>query len=435
MMKKITAFIMAFVMCFFTAVITFQITKTSAVPSDPVSQPDGTAENDDVISIDEYIDGKYITKELLDKLKAVAELYGEHYVDDDKIDPDYLLEYVMAGFTAGTEDDFGHYINKENFEATMQELDGEYYGIGVTIVYNTAYNCIEILSVFPDSPAIEAGLLPGDLITHVAGESVAEIGYYEAIDKVKGLEGEKVSLKVLRGVNYEESLEFNVPRRKVTEISVTWRMYEKAKDVAVVDIYNFNGKTPEQFVNAVNSAIDAGAKALVFDVRGNPGGELYSICSILDMLLPSGPIIRIDYKGEEQDFDVQSGPEYFDFPMVVLCNEYTASAAELFTSALQDYGVAEVVGVNTYGKGTMQTIYSLGDGSGYAVTTAYYLPPKSPNYHGVGVVPDEIVEMPAEFRNVHISKLTVEQDVQLQAAVAIAKQVINKQSADGTVTY
>lgn len=427
---------MAFVMCFFTAVITFQITKTSSVGKQPEGTTDGNDNNnDDVISIDEYIDGTYITKELLDKLKGVAELYSEYYVDDDKIDPDYFLEYIMTGFSAGAEDDFGHYLNKENFEATMQDIDGEYYGIGISVVYNTSYNCIEIISVFPESPAIEAGLVPGDLITHVEGESVAEVGYYEAIDRVKGLEGETVSLKVLRGANYEQSLEFNVPRRKVTEITVTWKMYEKANDVAVVNIYSFNSKTPEQFVDAVNSAVAAGAKGIVFDVRGNPGGELNSICSILDMLLPSGPIVRFDYKGEDKDGMVESGPEYFDFPMVVLCNEYTASAAELFTSALQDYGVAEIVGVNTYGKGTMQTILSLGDGTGYAITTAYYLPPKSPNYHGIGVVPDEIVEMPDEFKNMYIGKLTTEQDVQLQAAVAIAKQVINKKATDGTATY
>jgi len=119
----------------------------------------------------------------------------------------------------------------------------------------------------------------------------------------------------------------------------------------------------------------------------------------------------------------------------VLCNEYTASAAELFTSALQDYDAAKVVGVTTYGKGTMQSILPLGDGTGYAVTTAYYLPPKSPNYHGVGVVPDEIVEMPEEYKNIYIGKLTPEQDIQLQAAVAITKQIISQQSSGGTVTY
>ena len=165
MMKKITAFIMAFVMCFFTAVITFQITKTSNAGK----TPDGTPDNENAVSIDEYIDGTYVTKELLDKLKGVAELYSEYYVDDEKIDPDYFLEYIMAGFSAGAEDDFGHYLNKENYDATMQDIDGEYYGIGISVIYNKNYNCIEIISVFPESPAIEAGLVPGDLITHVEG--------------------------------------------------------------------------------------------------------------------------------------------------------------------------------------------------------------------------------------------------------------------------
>jgi carboxyl-terminal processing protease len=170
-------------------------------------------------------------------------------------------------------------------------------------------------------------------------------------------------------------------------------------------------------------------------VRSNPGGGLGSVCEILDFLLPAGPIIRIDYKGESRDTSIPSNADYFDFPSVVLCNQYTASAGELFSSAMQDYGIAKLVGVTTYGKGTMQTMLELSDGSGIAVTCAYYLPPKSPNYHGVGVVPDVVVEMPEEFANTHLDKLTDEQDIQLQAAVATLFEAMNgSNKGDGTLT-
>ena len=151
--------------------------------------------------------------------------------------------------------------------------------------------------------------------------------------------------------------------------------------------------------------------------------------------VPEGPIIRIDYKGEANDTSINSDANFFDYPMVVLCNQYTASAGELFSSALQDYAVAKLVGVQTYGKGTMQTVLSLPSGGGISVTCAYYLPPKSPNYHGVGVKPDLVVELPEELRNLNVHKLTAEQDTQMQAAVVtLIEEMARREKPDGIVT-
>ncbi len=431
-MKKITAFIMALVMCAITAVITFQVTMISTdrfVGDSCGTNTSAPAKSD----LDDYIDGTYITKELLDKLKEVAKVYDLYYVDP--IDPEYFTEYIMAGFIAGAKDQFGQYMNAEDFAESMSDMSGEYYGIGVSVLYSSTYNGIEVITVFPDSPAMEAGVLPGDLIMNVDGIPVAEIGYMEAVNRMRGPEGTLANFTVYRGNNYSEEVSFSIPRRKVTEVTVSWEMYSMAEDVAVVKIYSFDNKTPEQFFSAINSALSAGAKGFVFDVRSNPGGALNSVCDILDFLLPAGPIIRIDYKGEVNDTSIDSKADYFDYPSVVLCNQYTASAGELFSSAMQDYGMAKLVGVTTYGKGTMQTMLTLSDGSGVSVTCAYYLPPKSPNYHGVGVVPDVVVAMPEEFASMNLDKLTDEQDIQMQAAVATLFEIMNGSTkGDGTLT-
>ena len=431
-MKKITALLMAVVMCAITAVITFQVTMISTdrfvgESGTVVTAPAGESD------LAKYIDGTYITEELLNKLREVAKIYDLYYVDP--IDPDYFTEYIMAGFIAGAKDQFGQYMNAEAFAENDADMSGEYCGIGVSVLYSSSYTGIEVITVFPDSPAMEAGVLPGDLIMTVNGTPVSELGYLEAVNLMRGEEGTLATFTVYRGPNYSEEVSFSIPRRKVTEMTVSWEMYSKAKDVAVIKIYSFDDKTPVQFFSAINSALSAGAKGFVFDVRSNPGGGLNSVCEILDFLLPEGPIIRIDYKGETRDTSINSGASYFDFPSVVLCNEYTASAGELFSSAMQDYGMAKLVGVTTYGKGTMQTIIELSDGSGVSVTCAYYLPPKSPNYHGVGVVPDVVVEMPEEYASTHLDKLTDDQDIQLQAAVATLFEAMDSSNkGDGTLT-
>lgn len=430
MKNKVIAILVAIALCAVTAVVTFQLTTIKLSDKNPDSTGNNSGSSD---SLSRYLDDTYITEELLAKLSELARVYGLYYVDP--IDQAYFQEMLLNAFVAGAKDQFGVYYNPEDFENAMSDMNGEYYGIGVSVLYDSAKGMIEVISVFPNTPAYEAGVLPGDYIAYVGGESVAEIGYYEAIDRMRGAEGTKADFSVLRGENLSERIEFSVERRKVTEVTVEWRLYEKEKKIAVISIYSFDAKTPEQFGAAINAALTAGAKGFVFDVRNNPGGSLDAICQILDFLLPEGPIIRIDYKGEANDTSINSDADFFDYPMVVLCNQYTASAGELFSSALQDYEVAKLVGVQTYGKGTMQTVLELPSGGGISVTCAYYLPPKSPNYHGIGVTPDLVVELPEELRNLNVHKLTTDQDTQMQAAVVtLLEEMARREKPDGIVT-
>ncbi len=354
------------------------------------------------------------------KLAAVDNIARSLYVGN--IDEDSLSDSLIAGYIAGLGDKYSTYMNSEYFKEVMNDQNADLVGIGVLVISNAEIGALEVAGVMPDSPALTAGLVPGDLIVRVDEESVKELGYYVAIDKMKGGEGTAARFTVLRadenGVYNEKN--FEILRAHVTEQSVMHHRYKNAdgtdSDIGIIKILQFDKKTPEQFKAAVSELTDSGVSKLIFDVRYNPGGELGSITGILDYLLPEGPIIRtVDRDG---NWDTEySDALSIELPMAVVVNENTASAAELFTSALKDYKKAIIVGNVTYGKGTMQSVIPLDDGSAVSISTKMYYPPYSDNYEGVGVQPDVAVDMSDELKNVNIYKITDEQDTQLQAAI------------------
>lgn len=352
------------------------------------------------------------------KLLEVDALYRNLYVKD--VDRDELMDGILAGYVMGSGDRFGAYYPAEEFQSYMDSLNGDMQGIGVNVIWNAEYGAIEIINVMPDSPALEAGVEPGDLIIYVGDEmeSVADLGYYGALTKLQGKAGTTAVFTVARGKHYEKTVSFSILRGYVTEQTVMYHVYALDSTVGVVKITGFDRATPNQLFAAVQDLLDGGCTRLVVDVRNNPGGELQGICSVLDYLLPYGPVIRtIDRDGNEEVI-YRSDAKALDVPMAVLVNENTASAAELFCSALQDYEKAVIVGTQTYGKGSMQTIRQLSDGSGLSVTYRYYCPPFSDNYDGVGVTPDVVVEPAGAMLEKNIYKITDEEDNQLQAAVA-----------------
>ena len=353
-----------------------------------------------------------------DKLLEVDALYRNLYVKD--IDRDELIDGILAGYVMGSGDRFGAYYPAEEFQTYMDSLNGDMQGIGVNVIWSADYGAIEIINVMPDSPALEAGVEPGDLIIYVGDEmeNVADLGYYGALTKLQGKAGTTAVFTVARGKHYEKTVSFSILRGYVTEQTVMYHVYAPDSTVGVIKITGFDRATPDQLFAAVQDLLDGGCTRLVLDVRNNPGGELQGICSVLDYLLPSGPVIRtIDRDGNEEVI-YRSDAKALDVPMAVLVNENTASAAELFCSALQDYDKAVIVGTQTYGKGSMQTIRQLSDGSGLSVTYRYYCPPFSDNYDGVGVTPDVVVEPAGAMLEKNIYKITDEEDNQLQAAVA-----------------
>ena len=360
------------------------------------------------------------TQDSYEKLSYVDALFRKYYVGE--IDEEELSDYLIRGYIAGVGDKYASYMTADEFSAYMEESSGEMVGIGVHIIYNNEMGALEVISVMRDSPAQEAGVQPGDLIVMVEGESVAELGYYPATDKMLGELGSIARFTVRRGENYSEIKEFSITRAKVTDTTVESRLYDNS--IGIIRITQFAENTGENVRFAVSDLLTKGAKALIFDVRYNPGGALNGIVDTLDFLLPKGPIIRIvDKEGKEQVLTSDDSC-VSDVPMAVLVNGSTASAAELFTSALQDYKMATIIGTTTYGKGTMQTVIPLPDGSGITISYRMYNPPYSDNYEGVGVIPDIDLPLDEALLDKNFYKITDEEDNQLQAAIAEVRRAL-----------
>ncbi len=387
------------------SVLSSQGTSSDTVGSSVTLQIGGSDEED------------FLTR-AMNKLAEVDALYRNYYIGE--LDDDKLLDSMIAGYVMGTGDDYAAYYNQEGFESFIQDYEGELAGIGVNVIYNTDYRVIEILSVTDGSPAMEAGVLPGDLVVTVGEEkeSVVELGYQPAINKLRGPVGTTAVFSVLRGEGYTETVEFAITRAKIEEQTVMHHVYGPDNTIGVIKISGFDAKTPTQFVKAVEDLQSKNCDKLIIDLRYNPGGELSSIVTTLDYILPEGPIVRIiDGDGKEVKAYHSEATE-LNMPMAVLVNSSTASAAELFTSAVRDYDKATIVGTTTYGKGCMQTTVPLSDNSAVSITYRMYSPPYSENYHGVGIVPDVIVELDEALLQKNVYKITDEEDNQLAAAAA-----------------
>ena len=356
--------------------------------------------------------------ELYYKLATIDYYYRNLYANE--IDEEQLLYYVLNGYVAGAGDRYGEYYTADDFKSITQENQGNTVGIGVYANYNEEYNAIKILSVMENSPAHKAGIKAGDIITYVNGESVSQLGYYVALEKVKGEEGTKVTLTLVRD---GEEITVTATRAKVETETVFYHQYEYDKTIGVVRVIEFNNAVPNQFKNAIEDLMSKGVTSLVFDMRNNPGGTLSSVVEMLDYLLPEGDIAHVtDANGNIQktyksDASYLKGIE----KMAVLTNENTASAAELFTCALKDYEKAIIVGTKTYGKGSMQTVYMLPDGTGLRLTTNKYNPPMSDNYDGVGITPDIEIELSEALAGKSPFEYTDSEDNQLQRACEALK--------------
>ncbi len=390
------------------AILTFQITyiTTAGFFGDKYSTSGTTSDERS-----EFMD------EVVERLSELDDNYREMYIGE--LDDDTLIDYILKGYIAGTGDLYGAYYNSEELEAFMSDLSGETEGIGVSVIYNAERGCIEIINVLPDSPALEAGLQAGDLIAFIGDEKipVVELGYDAAVAKLRGKSGTEAVFHAYRGESATELMEFRIIREKVVGVSVMSHVCDLDSTVGIIKISSFDNTTYNQFTEALDSLLKKGCDKFIFDMRYNPGGELNSVVSILDFLLPEGPVIRI-FDAEDNLVEQRtSDKNAFDYPMAVLVNSSTASAAELFTSALMDYDKATVVGDTTYGKGCMQTTYALPDGGAVKVTYRMYKPPFSEGYHEIGIKPDIEVSLDESLADKNIYKITDEEDNQLRAAL------------------
>ena len=368
----------------------------------------------------------------------------------DGFDEDTMREAILDAYIAATGDIYAEYLNAEEYAAYFEDRKGEFVGIGVSIVNSEVtvngftYKVMEVIAVYKDSPALESGVRVGDCIMYVdnGGEMtlVNEIGYTKALDVMLGEAGTLANFTVYRpdGSDYE-IIDFSIARRKVVTQSVYHRVSETDPKVGIINITGFDMTTPGQFKNAVNTLKEThGCEYFVFDVRNNPGGALDSIDTVLAYFLNEGDLIVSTeysdgytesayarpkrYSAEYSGFDISREEigMFKDLKCIVITNENTASAAELFTATLRDYELAEVVGGTTYGKGCMQTLFPLsgyGLEGGLKLTVAMYYSASKTVYHGTGIVPDFEVALSQEALEYNFFLLPEEKDDQLLKAI------------------
>lgn len=321
-----------------------------------------------------------------DKLLEVDAYVRANFIGT--VDYEKAMQYMLDGYMYALGDKYSVYHTAEEMQELTNESNGDLVGIGVRVMMDDETGGIRILNVMHDSPALEAGLQVGDVIVKVGDLEVTADTYNTAVNDVAGEAGTELTVTILRN---GETFERTLTRRLVRSEAVFLEMQDN--HTALIRIYEFTGNAADDFIAAMEEAQKAGATGYVFDVRNNPGGDLGVIVRILDYLLPEGPIVRIIDASGEVVHTYTSDESEIQAPMVVLINENTASAAELFTSALPDYDKCVTVGQTTYGKGVMQNIITLPDGSGIRLTTHYYNPPYSDNYNGVGIPADYELEM------------------------------------------
>ena len=338
---------------------------------------------------------------VLDKLHLLSMYVNQTYLYDyDEAD---LAEGIYKGYMSGLGDPYTVYYTKEEFDSMMESQEGSYYGIGILVSQNGQTGIITIVRVFQNSPAMEAGVMAGDIIYKVDGDEVTGQDLSAVVSRIKGQEGTDIPMTFYRQET-GEYLELNVERRQVEVDTVLHEMLEN--HVGYIEILEFDEPTAKQFKDAVAELQSQGMEALIVDVRNNPGGLVDSVVEIVDELVPEGLIVYMENSmGMKTEYSADG--DYLDIPLAVLVNGESASAAEILAGAVRDRGVGTLIGTNTYGKGIAQSVFPLGDGSAVKITTSDYYTPSGENIHGKGIKPDIEVEMDYDS----------EEDTQLDAAL------------------
>lgn len=337
-----------------------------------------------------------------------------------EFDPDEAMQAALEQYVASLKDPYSVYMTNDQADSFIDGDFGKKVGIGVRIYRMSDMAGMYVYQVLEGSPAKKHGVMVGDIIIGVDGTEVTDENYNAMVDSVSGEEGTTVNLKVLRG---EKTLELPVVRGSFIASSIDYKMLESAENVGYVRILSLASDTADSFRDAVKALEKQGAESYIFDVRNNSGGYLSSIIDVLDMLLPKGPIVRYNDACGKETADYSDAATIIKAPMAVLINGASASAAELFSAALKDYKLAVLVGETTFGKGVMQTLFTLPNGDTLKLTTSTYSPPFSENYNGIGVIPDIEVSLPEDKQYYMLSE---KEDSQLQAAIS-ALEVKEKQ--------
>lgn len=382
-----------------TAFITFMVTSISLYSyfvKNPVS-----------------VSAQSTNKDIASKLTKYREIIDKYYLGD--VEDIALEEGAIKGYIEGLGDPYTEYISKEEMDTYLDDTMGNFVGIGIYMIKNTQYDKIQVLSTIKGSPAEKAGIQAGDLIISADGVEYSADDMTTASNKIKGEEGTKVTIEVLRGA---EKLKFELTREKVKVNQVEGKVL--SNNIGYIKFTSFDETTAEDFKNQYQELAKKGIQSLIIDLRNNGGGIVDQALEIADYMTPKDSVLlyEVDKNGKETVKKAKEDP-IVNMPIVILTNENTASASEILAGALKDLGKAKIVGTTTYGKGVIQQILKLNDGSGLKITIEEYQTPNRNKINKVGIQPDEKVELPSTVN----SLLTIKEsdDTQLQKAVEMLK--------------
>ena len=346
------------------------------------------------------------------KLKVIKDKINSEYVGN--VDENALQEYAIKGYVAGLNDIYSEYFTKDEMTDFSNETIGTYVGIGVTMTKDSEKNQIVVYGVTPNSPAEEAGIKVDDVIIKVDGNDCTGDDFETIPNKILGQEGTKVSVTVLRD---GKELTFDMKRRKIVNQTITSELLDD--NIGYIYLSSFEDNTYEQFKSAYDDLISKGAKSLIVDLRNNGGGIVKEATDIGDLFTDKGKVLLIESDKEKKEIKTYSKQDKtINMNVVLLVNEYSASASEILAGILKDdVDNATIVGTKTYGKGVIQSLYTLSDGSGLKLTTDEYFTPNHNEINKIGITPDEIVEG-YKFSG----KLDKENDTQLKKAIELLKQ-------------
>ena len=352
------------------------------------------------------------------KLNLIDQTLKDFYFDD--IDDSKVLDNIYKAYVNAYGDKYTVYYTADEYAKIQESSNGAYYGIGVVVRKNED-GTILVVEPYDGAPGKEAGMRKNDVIVTVNGESVADQDLNSVVAKIKGDEGTTVNIGIRRDGS-DDIAELTVTRRKVEIKTVAYEMLDDS--VGLITISEFDKVTAQQFKEAYAQLETLGMKGLVIDIRSNPGGLLNVVVDMLDEILPDGLIVYTEDKyGNRQEYN-GSNPDVIDVPLAVLVNGESASASEIFAGAVQDYGAGTIIGTQTFGKGIVQTIRRMSDGSAIKYTMAKYFTPKGQDIHGHGVTPDIVEELSDEFNN--LTEYDASKDNQLQKAIEVIKGDITR---------
>lgn len=348
---------------------------------------------------------KSATEASLSKLSSLESIIDLYYLD--KVDNKKLEEGIYKGLFSGLDDPYSVYYTADEYAKLQEDIDGVFVGMGAYVSQNTETGIIIVTKAFDNSPAKKAGIKDGDIIYKVEDKEVTGEDVDKVVSMIKGKENTKVKLTIYRQ-SEKKYIDVEITRAKVEVPSIEAKILNKKKGIAYIQIVEFQENTYKQFASAIEKLKKQGMKSVIFDVRNNPGGRYDIVCQILDDLLPEGTLVSTkDKYGKEEK--QTSDAKALNMPMVVIQNENSASASEIFAGAIQDFKAGTIIGTRSFGKGIVQQMWPLNDGSAIKLTVEKYYTPSGKNIHGKGITPD--VEVKASTKG--------NKDVQLNKAVEI----------------